>query len=78
MSRRDVSELAEMQHNLGIAYNSLPVGDRQANLKDALTCYQDALQVYTRQAFLSNGHEHRAIWAIFTAHYLQGIDAPIC
>ncbi len=47
-------EFANIQNNLGLAYNSLPGGDRQANLEKAINCYQQALQVYTRDAFPSN------------------------
>jgi tetratricopeptide (TPR) repeat protein len=39
------------QNNLGIAYSDLPGGDRQANLRQAIACYEAALQVYTREAF---------------------------
>ncbi len=42
---------ARLQHNLGIAHSALPAGDRDANLKRAITCYEAALQVYTREAF---------------------------
>ena len=39
------------QNNLGLAYRNLPAGDRAANLKQAIACYEAALQVYTREAF---------------------------
>jgi tetratricopeptide (TPR) repeat protein len=43
-------EFANIQNNLGLAYTSLPGGDRQANLEKAIDCYQKALQVYTKDA----------------------------
>ena len=39
------------QNNLGTAYWNLPAADQAANLKQAIACYQAALQVYTREAF---------------------------
>jgi tetratricopeptide (TPR) repeat protein len=39
------------QNNLGNAYSDLPIGDRAANLQQAIACYQAALQVRTREAF---------------------------
>ena len=39
------------QHNLGNVYCNLPGGDRQANLQQAIACYTQALEVYTREAF---------------------------
>jgi len=49
--RGDPEEASRIQNNLGNAYSTLPGGDRQANLEQAITCYQQALQVYTREAF---------------------------
>ena len=37
---------AMTQNNLGNAYSDLPAGDRAANLKQAIACYQAALQVF--------------------------------
>ncbi len=34
------------QNNLGNAYRNLPAGDRQANLKRAIACYEAALEVF--------------------------------
>jgi CHAT domain-containing protein/tetratricopeptide (TPR) repeat protein len=42
-------EYARTQHNLGIAYASLPTGDRAVNLQQALVCFQNALHIYTKQ-----------------------------
>ncbi len=39
------------QHNLGNAYRERVQGEPHANLEQALTCYQAALQVYTHDAF---------------------------
>jgi tetratricopeptide (TPR) repeat protein len=44
-------EVARVQVNLGNAYNQLPGGDREANLRRAIKCYEAALQVRTREAF---------------------------
>ncbi|MFL5626819.1 MAG: hypothetical protein ACJ788_14640 [Ktedonobacteraceae bacterium] len=48
---RENSEVAYLQNNLGIAYGDLPGGDREANLRQAIECYEAALQVRTREAF---------------------------
>jgi len=40
-------EYAAAQTKLGIAYSDLPAGDRAANLTRAITCYQEALRVWT-------------------------------
>jgi len=45
----DHEESARLQYHLGLAYWSLPSGDRAANLQHAITCYEAALQVNTRQ-----------------------------
>ncbi len=34
-----------MQNNLGNAYSELPGGDREANLREAIACYQAALRI---------------------------------
>ncbi len=47
----DREESARLQNNLGLAYSSLPTGDRASNLQHAIDYYQAALQVYTREAF---------------------------
>lgn len=39
-------EAARLQHNLGNAYSDLPGGDRQANLEQAIACYQAALHIF--------------------------------
>jgi hypothetical protein len=39
------------QNNLGIAYWSLPTGDRAENLKLAIAAYQAALRVRTEKDF---------------------------
>ena len=39
------------QNNLGNAYRALPTGDRAANLEQAISHYQQALEVFTRQTF---------------------------
>ncbi len=46
-----IREFAEMQRNRGHAYGLLRVGDRQANLRRAIACYEKALRVYTREDF---------------------------
>ena len=38
------------QNNLGVAYRQLPVGDRAANLQQAIACYEQALRVFTPEA----------------------------
>jgi hypothetical protein len=42
---------AATQNNLGLAYSNLPGGDRDANLRAAISCYERALHVHTREAF---------------------------
>jgi tetratricopeptide (TPR) repeat protein len=42
---------AVVQNNLGIAWSSLPTGDRTANLKQAIACYEAALRVYSEEEF---------------------------
>ena len=37
---------AMTQNNLGIAYGDLPGGDREANLRQAIACYEAALQIF--------------------------------
>lgn len=44
-------EWAHTQSNLGIAWGSLPAGDRAANLRHAFACFEAALRVYTEQDF---------------------------
>jgi len=46
----DTESYAGLQNNLGIAYRNLPTGDRAANLEQAITCYREALRVYTPEA----------------------------
>ena len=46
-----------VQNNLGLAYASLPTGDRTANLKSAITAYEAALQVVTEA-------DHPQEWAM--------------
>ncbi|HCI80401.1 MAG TPA: hypothetical protein DHW02_12000 [Ktedonobacter sp.] len=41
---------ARLQNDLGIAYRNLPTGDRGENLRQAITCYDQALLVRTREA----------------------------
>src|SRR5260370_2818615 len=41
---------AEIQINLGNAYQQLPTGERAANLSQAITCYQQALRFYRPEA----------------------------
>ncbi len=50
-SEGDPVNWAGTQNNLGVAYDDLPGGDREANLRRAIECYEAALQVYTREAF---------------------------
>jgi tetratricopeptide (TPR) repeat protein len=40
-------EWAKTQNNLGAAYQELPVGDREENLRLATACFEAALRVYT-------------------------------
>jgi tetratricopeptide (TPR) repeat protein len=42
---------AATQHNLGYAYSELPSGDRGANLRGAIACYESTLRVYTESDF---------------------------
>jgi tetratricopeptide (TPR) repeat protein len=42
---------ASLQNSLGAAYGSLPGGDREANLRQAIACYEAPLLVRTREAF---------------------------
>jgi hypothetical protein len=39
------------QNNLGIAYRKLLAGNRDENLRNAIQCHKDALQVYTESDF---------------------------
>ncbi len=39
------------QNNLGNAYVNLPTGDRGANLRRAIDCFEAALRVYTESDF---------------------------
>lgn len=48
---RDSQEAAAIAVNLGVAFNTLPGRDRQANLERAIVYYNGAMQIYTRQAF---------------------------
>jgi len=41
---------ASIQTHLGAAYHDLPTGDRIANLKEAIACYQQALHYLTSEA----------------------------
>ena len=43
-------DYAMTQTNLGTDYYSLPVGDRAANLQQAIARYEQALRVYTPEA----------------------------
>ena len=38
------------QNNLGLAWRSLPTGDRAGNLAKAIACYEAALTVHTKGA----------------------------
>ncbi len=40
-----------MQNNLGRAWAILPDGDKAANLRQAIDCYEAAMRVRTQQAF---------------------------
>jgi hypothetical protein len=42
---------ATTQHNLGFAYSDKITGKRAENIDMAIACYQQALEVYTRQDF---------------------------
>ena len=46
----DIESIAGLQNNLGNAYQSLPTGDRAANLEQAIACYREALRIYTPEA----------------------------
>ena len=50
-SRESPTVAARIENNLGNAYRDLPGGDRDANLKHAIACYEAALEVRTREAF---------------------------
>ncbi len=41
-----LEKTAYLQNNLGIAYGNLPGGDREANLRQAIACYEAALQIF--------------------------------
>ena len=43
-------DYARTQNNLGNAYFALPDGDRAANLRRAIACYEEALRVFTPEA----------------------------
>ena len=43
------------QNNLGNAYCDRIRGERAENLEQAIAAYQQALEVYTRQAFPADG-----------------------
>lgn len=49
--RGDRDRYAGAMNNLGIAYWSLPTGDRGENLKKAIEAYEEALKVYSDSAF---------------------------
>lgn len=42
---------AGTQNNLGEAWREIPIGDRGENLRNAIDCYQRALEVWTAEAF---------------------------
>ena len=44
---RTPQNTARLQNNLGIAYRNLPTGDRGDNLRHAISCYEQALEVFT-------------------------------
>ena len=46
----DEAGAAAMQNGLGNAYVALPTGERAANLRQAIECYQEALRFYTPEA----------------------------
>ena len=39
------------QNNLGAAWNDMPTGKQEENLRRAIECYEAALRVYTEQDF---------------------------
>jgi hypothetical protein len=41
-----LEKTAYLQNNLGSAYSNLPGGDREANLRQAIACYEAALQIF--------------------------------
>ncbi|MCH7547767.1 MAG: hypothetical protein IID30_15320, partial [Planctomycetes bacterium] len=43
-------------NNLGNAWSKLPTGDRARNIEKAIKCYQQALEVWTKEA-LPHYHE---------------------
>src|SRR5205814_618275 len=49
----DQNRWAATQNNLGIAYSSLPSGDIEKNLKNAVDAYQAALRVFSKEEFPS-------------------------
>ena len=50
---------AATQENLGTAYRELPTGDKAVNVRKAILCYRQALQVYTLARFpLKNAGLH--------------------
>jgi len=46
-----VQNYATVQNNLGNAYSFLPTGDRAENLKIAIACYNNALEIHTEKDF---------------------------
>ena len=42
---------ADIHIKQGVAHLDLPGGDREGNLRQAMACFEEALQVYTREAF---------------------------
>jgi hypothetical protein len=49
------------ENNLGNSYAVLPDGDPAANLRNAIRCYEKALQVCTREAFRLIGRPSRLL-----------------
>lgn len=45
----DRMKLARAENNLGNAYGELPTGDRTANVKHAIACYEAALHIYSQK-----------------------------
>ncbi len=51
LAQRGSADWATTQNDLGIAWESLPTGDKTENLNKSIAAYEDALTVYTKNAY---------------------------
>jgi hypothetical protein len=69
------------QNNLGIAWSGLPSGDREANLRQAIACYEAALRVRTERALpqqWANTQFHLALARVASGDRQGAIEAMSC